>query len=254
MDGSKSSDGFFYIPGQAVLNHLATRSSGHSLCKILNNNSLPGVVIHFVVSPAPRILYPASTHSMPPSAHTCSTRPRHAEGLQRLRHQGQLATRSDDPEQDRGKGLFDSRRDRARFDLSADQGGATGQEGDWGRVGSTERSRQEQVGPVPAGDRSATVAHPRRSVTIPTLAWHRSSRRSARASRRRREEVVAADFAEEDEFVSRVEEAGVATGGVESAELSAGGLEAADEHRATAGGLMVRQATGKIRVVGQKNP
>jgi len=47
-----------------------------------------------------------------------------------------------------------------------------------------------------------------------------------------------------------VEEAGVAIGGVESAELSAGGLEAADEHRAT--GLMVRQATGKIVLVGQK--
>jgi len=38
--------------------------------------------------------------------------------------------------------------------------------------------------------------------------------------------------------------------GVESAELSVGGLEAADEHRATAGGLMVRQATGTV--VGQK--
>ena len=49
-----------------------------------------------------------------------------------------------------------------------------------------------------------------------------------------------------------VEEAGVATGGVESDELSAGGLEAADQHSATVGGLMVRQATGKIRVVGQK--
>ena len=31
------------------------------------------------------------------------------------------------------------------------------------------------------------------------------------------------------------------------------GLEAADEHRATAGGLMVRQATGTIIVVDQKN-
>ncbi len=40
------------------------------------------------------------------------------------------------------------------------------------------------------------------------------------------------------------------TASVESAELSAGGLEAADQHNATAGGLMVRQATG--RVVGQK--
>ncbi len=50
-----------------------------------------------------------------------------------------------------------------------------------------------------------------------------------------------------------VEEAGVATGGVESAELSAGGLEAADEHRATVGGLMVRQATGKVMIVGQKS-
>ncbi len=44
-----------------------------------------------------------------------------------------------------------------------------------------------------------------------------------------------------------IEEAGVATGGVESAELSAGGLEAADEHRATAGGWMVGQATGNGR-------
>jgi len=57
---------------------------------------------------------------------------------------------------------------------------------------------------------------------------------------------------EEDEFVSVVEEAGVATGGVESAELSAGGLEAADQHCATgrSGGLMVRQAMGMV--VGQK--
>ena len=36
---------------------------------------------------------------------------------------------------------------------------------------------------------------------------------------------------------------------VESAELSAGGLEAADQHRATTGGWMVRQATGMV--VGQ---
>ncbi len=78
-------------------------------------------------------------------------------------------------------------------------------------------------------DGKRTVAYPWRCVTIPTLSWHRSSRRSARASRRRREEVAAADFAEEDEFVSRVEEAGVATeGSVESAELLAGGLEAAE--------------------------
>ncbi len=41
--------------------------------------------------------------------------------------------------------------------------------------------------------------------------------------------------------------------GVESAELSAGGLEAADQHSATVGGLMLRQAMGKIRAVGQKN-
>ena len=81
-------------------------------------------------------------------------------------------------------------------------------------------------------DGKRTVAHPWRCITIPTLPWHRSSQRSARVSRWRREEVATADFVEEDEFVSMVEEAGVATGGVESAELSAGGLEAADQHRA----------------------
>ena len=98
-----------------------------------------------------------------------------------------------------------------------------------------------------------TVAHPWRCVTIPILPWYRLSRRSARASRRRREEVATADFAEEDDFVSMVEEAGVATGGVESAALLAGSPEAADEHRATVGGLMVCQATGKGILVGQKN-
>ncbi len=67
------------------------------------------------------------------------------------------------------------------------------------------------------------------------------------------EDVAAADSAEEDQACGVVEEAGVVAGGVESAELSAGGLEAADRHCATVGGLMVRQATGKIRVVGQKN-
>ena len=51
-----------HILGQAVLNHLAPRSSGRSLCKILNNHSLPGSTIPFVVSP----LYGASTRCQPP--------------------------------------------------------------------------------------------------------------------------------------------------------------------------------------------